>query len=189
MGLYDVAMVKDNHKLAAGSVAAAYSAVRQPSTSDAGDPAAMSSVTGHRRPSRPGPATAVAGPHHTVQGARSSRASSPSMSSATVASNVDAGCRYGEVTSASSTTSKPITAATSTAGPRVLPAAPPRRPPLNEPRTAGRSPRQALRRSVDRSVREASTAPPAAGYASLLSVPYAERHPVSVGRGSIVARR
>lgn len=29
MGLYDIAMVKDNHKLAAGSVAAAYSAVRE----------------------------------------------------------------------------------------------------------------------------------------------------------------
>jgi nicotinate-nucleotide pyrophosphorylase (carboxylating) len=29
MGLYDVAMVKDNHKLAAGSVAAAYAAVRE----------------------------------------------------------------------------------------------------------------------------------------------------------------
>ena len=28
MGLYDVAMIKDNHKLAAGSVAAAYAAVR-----------------------------------------------------------------------------------------------------------------------------------------------------------------
>src|SRR5665809_6343 len=28
MGLYDVAMVKDNHKLAAGSVAGAYAAVR-----------------------------------------------------------------------------------------------------------------------------------------------------------------
>jgi nicotinate-nucleotide pyrophosphorylase (carboxylating) len=29
MGLYDVAMIKDNHKLAAGSVAAAYAAVRE----------------------------------------------------------------------------------------------------------------------------------------------------------------
>ncbi|MEO7269790.1 MAG: carboxylating nicotinate-nucleotide diphosphorylase [Knoellia sp.] len=29
MGLYDVAMIKDNHKLAAGSLAAAYAAVRQ----------------------------------------------------------------------------------------------------------------------------------------------------------------
>lgn len=29
LGLYDVAMIKDNHKLAAGSLAAAYSAVRQ----------------------------------------------------------------------------------------------------------------------------------------------------------------
>jgi nicotinate-nucleotide pyrophosphorylase (carboxylating) len=29
MGLYDVAMIKDNHKLAAGSVAAAYALVRQ----------------------------------------------------------------------------------------------------------------------------------------------------------------
>ena len=28
MGLYDVAMIKDNHKLAAGSLAAAYDAVR-----------------------------------------------------------------------------------------------------------------------------------------------------------------
>jgi nicotinate-nucleotide pyrophosphorylase (carboxylating) len=29
MGLYDVAMIKDNHKLAAGSVAAAYAMVRE----------------------------------------------------------------------------------------------------------------------------------------------------------------
>lgn len=29
MGLYDVAMIKDNHKLAAGSISAAYAAVRQ----------------------------------------------------------------------------------------------------------------------------------------------------------------
>jgi nicotinate-nucleotide pyrophosphorylase (carboxylating) len=29
MGLYDVAMVKDNHKLAAGSISAAYRAVRE----------------------------------------------------------------------------------------------------------------------------------------------------------------
>ena len=29
MGLYDVAMIKDNHKLAAGSVAAAYDVVRR----------------------------------------------------------------------------------------------------------------------------------------------------------------
>ena len=29
MGLYDVAMIKDNHKLAAGSVAAAYALVRE----------------------------------------------------------------------------------------------------------------------------------------------------------------
>ena len=29
MGLHDVAMIKDNHKIAAGSVAAAYAAVRQ----------------------------------------------------------------------------------------------------------------------------------------------------------------
>ena len=28
MGLYDVAMIKDNHKLAAGSLTAAYAAVR-----------------------------------------------------------------------------------------------------------------------------------------------------------------